>query len=75
MGSISVRMPAATAISAVTWFAVPQGFIFFGILHSIALASLIGLLFLRMPAITTEATRARQKIVDILSTLQKGFER
>lgn len=31
--------------------------------------------FLRMPAITTGATRARQQIVDVLSTLQKGFER
>ncbi len=40
---------AAALISLVTWFFMPGGFIFFGILHSIALSSIFALAFLRLP--------------------------
>ncbi|WP_310388145.1 heparan-alpha-glucosaminide N-acetyltransferase [Rhizobium sp. 1399] len=40
---------AAVVISAATAYFVPGGWIYFGILHSIAVLSLIGVVFLRLP--------------------------
>jgi len=57
----SIRWPAfwrrfgkiaagAAVVTLGTYFAFPQYFVFYGILHSIAVSSLIGLAFLRLPA-------------------------
>ncbi len=50
---LAVLALAAGAITLSTWLAMPDRFVFFGILHSIAAASVIGLAFLRLPATVT----------------------
>ncbi len=53
VGSFAKRMAmvggAALAITIATYFATPDAFIFFGILHNITLSSLLILLFIRVP--------------------------
>ena len=49
---------AALAVTLVTFFAFPHSYIFFGILHCIAVSSLLALPFLRLPPALTAAIAA-----------------
>lgn len=46
---LAILAGAALIVTLATWYGMPREFIFFGILHSIAVASLVGLAFLRLP--------------------------
>ena len=50
---LGVIIAAAAAISVATYWFTPDSWIFFGILHAIAVSSVIGLLFLKAPLIVT----------------------
>lgn len=62
---------AAALITGATYYAMPDNYIFFGILHSITVASLLGLLFLRLPAPVTLA--AAVAVVLAKPYLQNGW--
>lgn len=55
---LAILAAAAGAITFGSFAAMPDRFIFFGILHAVATFSVIGLLFLRLPAIAVLATAA-----------------
>lgn len=46
---LGILVAASAAITLVTFFVFPDSYIFFGVLHHIALASVLGLVFLRLP--------------------------
>ena len=48
-----ILIAAAALVTAGTWYAFPDSYVFFGILHAIAASSLIGLIFLRLPVLVT----------------------
>jgi uncharacterized membrane protein len=60
---------AAALITAATAYAVPHAFIFFGMLHSIMVASVLGLAFLRAPVwLTLAAALAAWFLPDLASS-------
>ncbi len=55
---LAIIAAAALAVTVGSWFAFPDSFIFFGILHCIAAASIVALPLLRAPAIMAFAVAA-----------------
>jgi uncharacterized membrane protein len=55
---LAIVAGAAAAVTVATYFAFPDSYIFFGILHCIALSSVLALPFLRLPWPVVAATAA-----------------
>src|SRR5918997_3927305 len=53
---LAVISAAAAAVTVATWFAMPDSYVFFGILHAIAVSSVLGLPFVRAPIPLVVAT-------------------
>ncbi len=64
---LAVVSLAAGAVSLVTWLMAPEFFVYFGILHSIAVSSVIGAVFLRLPAWLTLGAAALVLAVPLLA--------
>lgn len=64
----AILVAAALAVSAGTWVAFGDYFSFFGVLHAIALFSLLALPFLRLPPLLTAAVGAGIVVLPLLFT-------
>ncbi|MDE0408243.1 MAG: heparan-alpha-glucosaminide N-acetyltransferase [Alphaproteobacteria bacterium] len=67
---LAIIVLAAVAITVVTRLATPDVYIFFGILHMIAIASIVGLAFLRAPWWAAVAVAAAILAVDELIAIE-----
>ncbi len=65
---LAVIAGAAALVTAGTYVAMPQGTIWFGILHCIALSSVLGLAFLRLPALVLLAFAAAALAAPLFAT-------